>query len=106
MARLFVSVLEAFKSLGKSVWCYHSNETSLVNCYFFFLNILQKEILIHHTTCNILVTKGLFLLIRFSFTQHLSPSLHQALVEWKKEVALCFRTALVMQQNMSGQGWL
>ena len=50
--------------------------------------------------------KGLFLLIHFSFTQHLSPSLHRVLVEWKKEVALCFRTALVMQQNMSGQGWL
>lgn len=72
----------------------------------FFLKILQKEILMHHPTRNILVMKGLFLLIHFSFTQHLSPSLHRALVEWKKEVALCFRTALVMQQNMSGQGWL
>ena len=28
MARLFASVLAAFKSMSKSVWCYHSNETS------------------------------------------------------------------------------
>ena len=43
MARLFVSVLEAFKSLGKSVWCYHSNETSLVTAIFFPLRFYKKK---------------------------------------------------------------
>ena len=34
-----------FKSVDEILWCYHSNETSLVNCYFFnFILILHTSI--------------------------------------------------------------